>query len=200
MDDLQVVVVLDHCTDRTFNLLAPIRPPFAYQVLTLDGERSGVGAARNAGLERATGDVVVFNDDDVIPERDGLMWHAIKTYRGRSSIGYLTPGHDRRARASTALWQEWITGNVSVWRADITALGGFDETLTRGGTWGYEDHDMALRLTQAGVTLGYAPEARAMHLLDDDAYPGWKSSDLKWAEAKRNHAACLLTHGAAWTI
>ena len=69
----ELVVVDQSTTDegrRAITTLVEATPPSARPALTyvLDGAISGAAAARNAGLDRARGDIVVFCDDDVMPE------------------------------------------------------------------------------------------------------------------------------------
>jgi glycosyltransferase involved in cell wall biosynthesis len=63
-DSWEVLIVDDGSIDGTSAYLARLDLPFALQCVP--GSRSGRAAARNRGLERATGDVVVFIDDDVL--------------------------------------------------------------------------------------------------------------------------------------
>lgn len=46
-------------------------------------------------------------------------------------------------------WQQAMTCNLGVWKADFMAVNGFDE-LFQG--WGYEDSDLVIRLIHHGVT------------------------------------------------
>lgn len=45
-------------------------------------------------------------------------------------------------------WQRVRTCNLGVWRNDLVAVNGFDESFQG---WGYEDSDLAVRLINAGV-------------------------------------------------
>ncbi|PRP61140.1 hypothetical protein C7B72_23620 [Bacillus halotolerans] len=51
-------------------------------------------------------------------------------------------------RESKQVWQGIKTCNMGVWRADVYAVNGFDESFTG---WGYEDSDFAIRLLRAGI-------------------------------------------------
>ncbi|MGJ3500850.1 Hyaluronan synthase [Piscirickettsia salmonis] len=51
-------------------------------------------------------------------------------------------------RESKQVWQGIKTCNMGVWRADVYAVNGFDESFTG---WGYEDSDFAIRLLRAGL-------------------------------------------------
>jgi len=45
-------------------------------------------------------------------------------------------------------WQRVRTCNLGIWRSDLRAVNGFDESFEG---WGYEDSDLAVRLINAGV-------------------------------------------------
>ena len=57
------------------------------------------------------------------------------------------PGHAWRRR-QPAHWQSARTCNMAVWRSDLVAVNGFDESYQG---WGHEDADLAVRLIRHGV-------------------------------------------------
>src|SRR5689334_4412033 len=54
-------------------------------VYVYEKEAAGAGAARNVGIERAVGDILVFLDDDVLLETDFLQ-EIIEAYRDDISL------------------------------------------------------------------------------------------------------------------
>ena len=71
MDDIEIVVVDDASTDASYDVAAGFAARDArVQVHRLAANSGGCSAPRNAGLDRATGDYVLFLDsDDVLPRR-----------------------------------------------------------------------------------------------------------------------------------
>lgn len=69
--NFEVIVVDDGSTDETWEVVAasPARPVYVYQ------ENQGRGAARNAGVRRAQGDLVAFLDSDDLWYPDRLARH-----------------------------------------------------------------------------------------------------------------------------
>lgn len=143
-------------------------------------ENAGPGAARNRGLQAATGDLLVFVDDDCVPHarfvEEHVQTHATKG-SGFAVAGY-TPWHpdlevspfmEMALRGVLFAFNSitdpenlpftcFYTANCSAWRADVLAIGGFDESLRF-----YEDADLAYRLQQQGVHLVFNERAVAYH-------------------------------------
>jgi GT2 family glycosyltransferase len=63
--ELEIVVIADHCEDDS-ERVAVAAGARVYPVIG-DG---GLAAARNTGIERSTGEIIAFTDDDCAPEPD----------------------------------------------------------------------------------------------------------------------------------
>ncbi len=68
--DHEVIVVDDGSTDDTADVLAR----YAGRLTVVHGDHGGLGAARNLGLARATGDWIAFHDADDVAMPDRLAW------------------------------------------------------------------------------------------------------------------------------
>ena len=141
--------------------------------------------ARNVGLIEATGDIVLFLDDDVLlPEPEFLGRHArhyadptlcavFGQVRGRdhavrptchrwshdprSGWLYFPPNHTQRRRLRNG-----GAGNLSVRRDWAIAVGGMDAQFEKGAH--REESDFCLRLTDRYGPLLFDPEAWLVHL------------------------------------
>ncbi|HVE78778.1 MAG TPA: glycosyltransferase [Gemmatimonadaceae bacterium] len=144
--------------------------------------RGGAGRARNAGIARARGRIVVMLDDDIVAAPQLLRAHA-EAHGGaddRVIVGLLPvertepePAHARLVRqwwdgvhaerlspAHRATFRDFVTGNVSVSRARLLAAGGFDADFAG---YGREDYELGHRLLSAGLCLRFAPDAVGLH-------------------------------------
>ncbi|HEX2804085.1 MAG TPA: glycosyltransferase family A protein [Sphingomicrobium sp.] len=159
---VEVIVVVDGSTDRTEAALQAIDCPFPKTILSQDNK--GAAAARNRGAAEATGEIILFLDDDMLCESDTLEQHARMYKDGADAVigdfpidpgspqGFLTDWIAEKAhwdREGTALTPfEIFTGHLSVRRAVFEDLGGFDESFTAGGHYGNEDIDFGARLLE----------------------------------------------------
>jgi glycosyltransferase involved in cell wall biosynthesis len=145
------------------------------------GPYAGRASARNAGIEAARAPVVLFTDADIIASPDLLERHAIRHRQAanqriaivgcelqvRSSEDYREqrdhPGVRRPLHPATRRrlsWLYFLTGNASVRRDDLRAVGSFDEAFTG---YGHEDLELGYRLEKSGVEIGYEPLAVNYH-------------------------------------
>jgi GT2 family glycosyltransferase len=183
--EFEVVVAIDGSTDGTREALETFRAPFA--IRSLYQQNRGRSAAINAGLAIARGEIVVLLDDDLLPTPDFLAVH-LRAHEGREKRGIVGAVHfrldestppfasywgrrfeDFLARLATQSkplsWRQTYTGAFSIQRADLLAVGGFDEAFDG---YGLEDFELALRLTRAGTELHLSPGAIAYHEYDKD--------------------------------
>ncbi|MEA5453703.1 glycosyltransferase [Sinomonas sp. JGH33] len=73
--DFEVVVCDDGSNDQTAGILERLRDEMPYPLVTVSGSHGGAGAARNCAAAAARGDVLVFNDDDMVPAPGYLSRH-----------------------------------------------------------------------------------------------------------------------------
>lgn len=144
----------------------------------------GASAARNAGWRAAGASLLLFIDDDILPD-PGLVEQHLRWHERHPSPEFGVLGHVRWARGlrvtpfmqwlehgiqfnfpsitgEETVWGNFYTANVSVKRVLVERAGGFDE---RRLPYGYEDLDLALRMHRRdGFRLLYNRAAGAEHL------------------------------------
>lgn len=177
----EVIVVADAAAARGDAGAGCARHRYPTRLLT--ASVPGAAGARNAGWRATETPLILFIDDDILAEPElvaqHLAWHRD---HGELEVGVL--GDVRWAselRVTTFMrwleqgiqfdyaaidgieagWGRFYTANVSVKRAMLERVHGFDE---RGFPFGHEDLDLAYRMSKEGFRLLYNRRARAEHL------------------------------------
>jgi glycosyltransferase involved in cell wall biosynthesis len=126
------------------------------------------GKARNAGIARATGDVVIFVDDDVVTPPHFIAAHAKAHAESDAPLAVSGPilniaSPEDRPEPGAANFSRafFVTCNVSVPRAPLQAVGAFDETFD---LYGWEDTELGARLREHGLRRGFAWDAYLWHV------------------------------------
>lgn len=172
-DAFEVIVCDDTSTDGTRAWLADLHTPFALHVLT-PTEELGAARARNRCAERATGEVLLFSDDDCLLAPAALAEHleAHRRFRNSVVVGRLElPGTLRRKNrkepfekafsfGNRALWINATGANTSVPAWAFRQVGGYDSSFSG---YGGEDPHLALKLRALGLRFRRAPRALAYH-------------------------------------
>jgi len=177
----EILVCDSRSNDGTAEYLARVAREHP-NVRHLPGDYSGRAAARNAGIAAARGEVVLFNDADIIASPDLLERH-LEHHRRRDDVAvvgwevqvrdlddYRYKRDHPEARGSlhppsrkSLSWLYFLTGNASVRREHVRRVGSFDESFTG---YGHEDLELGYRLRKSGVTILYEPRAVSYHCQD----------------------------------
>jgi O-antigen biosynthesis protein len=168
--DYEVIVVDDGSTDGS---AAVARDRGATLVQT---KHCGLSFARNAGVERATGEIVAFLDDDAYPDPDWLRYVAA----GLRSDAYAGLGGPNIPPADDGLVADCVAAapggpihvlisdreaehvpgcNMAFRKSALEEIGGFDERFRVAG----DDVDVCWRLQESGRALGFSAGAVVMH-------------------------------------
>lgn len=169
----EVVVIDDGSTDGTVEWLKASTTEFPHVKLFLQ-EHLGPAAARNLGVEKATGDTIIFIDSDLVVLDQFLQAHAIGLTQAQQ-----TEGSDRVFTygrvINTCNFEQptaepykitdfsaayFATGNVAIARQWLEKAGLFD---TRFQLYGWEDLELGVRLKQLGIKLFKCPDAVGYH-------------------------------------
>jgi GT2 family glycosyltransferase len=150
------------------------------RLLVVPCRRRGCASGRNDGVAVARGDLLAFTDDDcrVSPEWARRITEAfasdasVGAVCGRVSVpqtllaGGTASSFEPRGPAWRGAFGEWgIGANLSVRRAVLERVGGFDELLGAGTPLGSgEDVDLQYRVLRAGLTVANAAAAAVEHL------------------------------------
>jgi len=151
--DWELVIVDDGSTDGTATYLATLTDPRII-VLVLDGR--GVSAARNAGLQRATGRYVAFldSDDEVLPgwlsALGELLQRGVSVASCAATVIDAADGSiEVRKPNPMPAPTLFLAGAFAVERPLLLAVGGYDEALNQA-----ENTELGFRLIAECVYQG----------------------------------------------
>jgi GT2 family glycosyltransferase len=156
--------------------------PGGFALEVVEQERSGAAAARNRGAAAARADILLFLDDDVVPEPQCVAAHraAHEAPGERVVIGPYWPVHAPETglfRIAVRNWWEeqfarigrsghrfgyrdLLSGNLSLRKSLFERAGGFDARFPDAGC---EDWELGVRLLALGVPWRFEPAAAATH-------------------------------------
>jgi GT2 family glycosyltransferase len=168
--DFEVIVVDNGSTDNS----AEIASEFPFRLIQTG--QTGLSAARNAGLDAATGDVVAYIDDDAYPDPFWLHYLA-EVFRDPNCAaaggpnlpppddGWLadciadSPGGPAHVLLTDRDAEHLPGCNLAI-RADrLREIGGFDKIFRTAG----DDVDVCWRLSDRGWRLGFHAAAFVWH-------------------------------------
>ncbi|GAC1463014.1 MAG: glycosyltransferase family 2 protein [Chamaesiphon sp.] len=169
----EIILVDDGSTDGTLEWLEENIIEFPH-VRSHFQNHAGPAAARNLGVEQATGDTIVFIDSDLVVTEHFLQAHADALMRGQQQLGsdrLFTYGWvintcnfenptSEPYKLTDFSQAYFATGNVAIARKWLEMAGLFD---TRFQLYGWEDLELGVRLKQLGLKLIKCPAAVGYH-------------------------------------
>jgi GT2 family glycosyltransferase len=192
---VEVVVVDDGSTDGTVEML------HAYDsdrvVVRVAGQpHRGPAAARNLGVELARAELIMFLDDDVVPQPDLVERHIAEHASDRDLvvIGPMRPPLSW-PRPAWIRWEEellqvqyqelaegkyactprqFYTANASLRRERFLAVGGFDSGFKRA-----EDVELAYRMRDTGARFVFLPHAGVTHYASR-SFAAWSKTPYQY--------------------
>lgn len=154
-----------------------------FRVRRITGPVPGLSANRNAGSRAASGDLILFTDNDTIPVRrlivEHLRWHDrypdvetgvlgrvrwARELKVTTFMRWLDTGIQfdfANIRGVDAGWGRFVGANVSLKRSFFERVGDFDQAHF---PYGYEDTEWAYRASKLGFRLLYDRRAVVDHL------------------------------------
>lgn len=188
VDAYEAIVVSDGSTDGTHAYLEALRTNMRLRWFSQSNR--GPAAARNVGVDKAAGELIVFIDDDLVPQagllaehvrvheeadRDVVALGPMLTPEGFAMAPWVRWEQDMLMKQYSAMlrgdWEptarQFYTGNASLRRSHILAAGGFDESFRRA-----EDVELAYRLAARGLGFVFTMNAVGMHYAER-SYRSW---------------------------
>jgi len=167
-DHFEIIIVDDGSTDGTREDVKKImqgidRPVIRY----IYQSRGGPGAARNAGIRDAHGDILAFTEDDVVVEKDwlrnALPYFEDKTIGGVEGLTLEEGGG--RLLSLPSLYHGYIPCNIFYRKEVVQTIGGFDSQFFDPALQLYfrEDGDLGFRVLKSGWRIVFAENVRVSH-------------------------------------
>lgn len=210
------VIIVDNGSAEPVRIASDAEPNVTVAYET----RPGSYAARNHGLEKVRGAVVVFTDADCVPAPDWLE-HGYRALNAATDIGVVAgrialfeevpengapPDHIAAAFEQSFGYAKFdqerfvadghcITANWFSRTETVRAAGGFDARLKSRG-----DFDLAERLRTLGLRIVYAPDAVVAHPIratcDEIVAKQCRVVGGRWQAFEGRHRAVKV----GWTI
>jgi len=179
LDLIEVIVVADSCIDDTLAMLQDYKAPFKLQVIEVNYRRASI--TRNTGAASATGQLLLFLDDDIEAMPPLVESHA-RVHRERPGCAVIGP-YPPKLHGGTSFfdvevrswwedkfyqmsqpghrftYEDLLTGNLSLDAELFARLDGFDSTFGNAR----EDYEFGVRLLKADVPFAVAGDAVGYH-------------------------------------
>lgn len=206
---LGMIVVDDGSTDHTPKIMARAAEGFRGRFQAVRTAGVGLGAARNVGWRMATGNIVLFTDDDCYPAED--LPTAVRACFADSGISFIggqllpaTPAHAGVAAVTRSYRVEvgapgfvpagLIPGaNMAIRLVALDQIGGFDPEFGAGTAFPAEDVEVIARLAAAGFRGAYDPRPKVVHDHDRLTEPAQRRLRYQYSRGRgAYYAKCLL--------
>lgn len=169
----EIILVDDGSTDNTLEWLAKNKQQFPH-LKTFQQNHQGPAAARNLGIDRATGDTIIFIDSDLVVTEHFLQAHVDALIKGKEKLksdrlftyGWVinTCNFDNPITEPYKITDfsaaYFATGNVAIAKKWLIEAGKFD---TQFQLYGWEDLELGVRLKKLDLKLIKCPEAVGYH-------------------------------------
>ena len=188
-DRWEVLIVDNHSSDDTLTVARDIASMHPGRVQVIEERELGISVSRNAGIQRARGEVIAFLDDDSFPEPGWLSalvevltrepealvvggpvepWFAgeLPSWFGERFHVYVT-AWDKGPEVRKLTYNDYPRGANMAFRREVFArFGNFNAHLGYKGTglMACDETELCLRVERSGGRILYVPRARVRHL------------------------------------
>ncbi|RXK83739.1 glycosyltransferase family 2 protein [Filimonas effusa] len=166
----QVIIVTDGLDEASCRLVRQYRDRGHTQLYCYSlPVKRGPAAARNLGWQMAEAPLVVFTDDDCIPDPGflGAYINAYKAYgvariafTGKVTVPVSPVPTDYEQNVAQLSSADFITANCACSRTALVQAGGFDEAFETA--W-REDSDLEFKFIDNGIPVYKVEDARVIH-------------------------------------
>ncbi len=170
--DYEIIVVNDGNDSRVAEIVTAER-----RAILIPTDHIGLSAARNLAASHASGQILIYTDDDCVAEPEWLS-HMVEGFclqpevsaaggpnipphpeTDEQALVQCSPGGPAHVLTSDRLAEHVPGCNLAVRREAFDAVGGFDPRFRAAG----DDVDFQWRLLAAGYQIGFFPKAWIWH-------------------------------------
>ena len=174
----EVIVIDDGSTDDTEELVSSFEKP--YPLRYFKQPNAGRGKARNAGIEMANGDILIFNDADGLPVPDFITQH-VKSHQSNDATVVIGGKYDLLAR-----WEEGISKRY------------LDKLLGVSGA--FEDVRQNIRQAQQGQATSFLSTADILRDFERVQRYVFRKSHHNWDEVYNVYSKTLEGFIIPWML
>lgn len=169
--DFEITVVTDgpdELTAQAVKALAIQHPEIILQCIS-PTKKGGPAAARNVGWKVAKGELILFTDDDTLPDENWLAgYYAAYTkgdkkemaFTGKTVVPVSAQPTDFEKNTAGLETAEFITANCACTKPALEKVGGFDEHFTMA--W-REDSDLHFKFIYHNIPIQKVEAAIVVH-------------------------------------
>jgi glycosyltransferase involved in cell wall biosynthesis len=181
ISNFELLIVVDGSTDNTLLVLDGYRHQFQSFAI-ISQTNSGRACVRNRGAQEASGTILIFYDDDMIPKEDSVQRHITihqqhkKCAVSGNQVEFVERNKTDVQNYKATRVQRWLSkyktgvthlgknnffftaANCSVSKALFVEMGGFNERLTDA-----EDFDFGMRVFNSGNNVFFDRDNTAIH-------------------------------------
>ena len=173
IEGYEILVIDDGSTDGTISWINKNHLKFPH-VCLFEQSHGGPALARNFGIKKSQGDLIVFIDSDLVVTKNFLSAHAkalTMAWARRGNRNCFTYGQVINTtdfdsptlepfKLQDNSWAYFATGNVAIDKVLLEKSGLFDPSFQ---LYGWEDLELGERLRSMGVELIKCPKAVGYH-------------------------------------
>jgi GT2 family glycosyltransferase len=227
---VEAIVIDNGSSDDTVEQVRNRATGAAIPIRLLEQPNGGPAAARNRGVEVASGEIVLFLGDDTEPDGPNLLRAHFELHAARPDEAYGVLGRITwNPRNPVTPFMHWLenggpqfhyseltagpvdasnyfySSHVSIKRSLFERVGGFDERFPAAAV---EDTELGVRLAEAGLELDYHPDLLVLHdhpttpaqSLHRSVTVGRSAALYNRLRPDRPHPAVQAPHGPAWSV
>lgn len=176
-NELKEIIIIDNnSTDQTPQVLSDLATQYPIIKPIKSSENLGVSGGRNLGIQKASGDIFIFLDDDAILTGERPFQHIIKLFTSYPDLGVTAfqiinfysrqikkhefPALTKKQSPLYPFWTSYFIGAGFAVRKNVISQTG---TFPAHFFYGMEELDLSFRVINQGFRILYTPQVIVYH-------------------------------------